>query len=191
MDEVLWATARASGVVALVLLTLSVVLGILTRGGRPMIGLPRFAVAHLHRDASLLATAFLTLHVVTLLGDSYAGLRLVDLMVPFLAARDALWQGLGTTALDLLLAVIVTALLRRRLPAAVFRTVHLAVLPLWGIALLHALGSGTDAGTLWFRVLAAASAAIVLAATLWRLLAPSFRTHPAARARRTPERSLR
>lgn len=184
MDEVLWAIGRTSGIVALVLLTLAVVLGVLTRGGRPLPGLPRFAVARLHRDSSLLASMFLVVHVLTLLGDSYAQLRPIDVIVPFLADLAPFWQGLGTAALDLLLAVVATALLRRRLPAAVFRAVHACVYPMWAIALLHALGSGSDADALWSRGFAASAVVIVLAATLWRALAPSFRTHPKDRARR-------
>ena len=114
MDEVLWAVGRASGVVALLLLTVSLWLGIVTRSGRPLPGMPRFSVTLLHRNVSLLAVVFLVLHIGTLLLDSYAKLTLTDVLVPFLGAHLPFWLGLGTVAVDLLIAVTVTALLRRR-----------------------------------------------------------------------------
>lgn len=194
MDEVLWAVGRTSGIVSLLLFTAAVVLGILVRGGRALPGLPRFAVGRVHRDVSLLATVFLVLHVLTLLGDSYAQMSLVDLVIPFLGEVEPFWQGLGTVALDLVLAVVLTSALRTRLPAPVFRAVHLGVYPMWALALLHSLGVGTDAGTTWFLALAGGSFTAVALALLWRLAAPAVRTSPAARAehlRTDPFRSSR
>ena len=86
MNELLWAFGRASGVVSLLLFTASVLLGILTRAGRPLPGLPRFSVSLVHRNISLLAVVFLVLHVGTLMFDSYAKLNPVDLVVPFLGS---------------------------------------------------------------------------------------------------------
>ncbi|MFF2051965.1 ferric reductase-like transmembrane domain-containing protein [Leifsonia sp. NPDC058194] len=171
MDEMLWAVGRGSGVASLVLFTLAVVLGVVTRSGRPLARLPRFSVTLVHRNVSLLAVVFLALHVVTLLFDSYAKLTLVDVVVPFVGAWNPFWLGLGTVALDLLIAVVVTALLRRRLGQRVFRVVHWAAYALWPIALAHGIGAGTDGTSVWMLVLSAASIALVGGAVLWRLSA--------------------
>ena len=117
-DEALWALGRGTGITALVFLTLALSLGIATRSGRPMLSLPRFAVADVHRFAALAGTALVLIHVLTLLADPYAQLRLVDSVVPFLGTYRPLWQGLGTLGFDVLAAVIVTSILRHRIGCA-------------------------------------------------------------------------
>jgi len=164
-----WYLGRGTGVTALVLFTIAVALGIGVRSGRPLAGLPRFGVHQLHRTASLLATSLLAVHVGTLLLDPYAQLRLVDVVLPFAGAYRPLWLGLGTLALDLLVAVVVTSLLRDRIGRRAWRTVHWATYAAWPIALLHTLGTGTDASTTWFRWIALVCTVTVAAAVLWRL----------------------
>lgn len=175
MDDALWALGRGTGIVGLLLFTLSVVLGIVVRGGRSVAGLPRFGVARVHRDVALLATAFIGIHLISLLFDSYAQLRLVDLVLPFLASYRPFWLGLGTLAIDLVIAVVVTALLRRRIGARAFRIVHWGTYVLWPIAVAHAIGSGTDAGRPWFLAIVGVCGAAVVGAIGWRLSA-RFRT---------------
>jgi len=170
VDEALWALGRGTGVVGLVLFSLAVVGGIVVRSGAPLPGLGRFGAARLHRDIALLATVFIGIHLVSLLFDSYAQLDIVDFFVPFLAAYRPVWLGLGTLAIDLVLAVVVTALLRRRIGARVFRFVHRGTYLLWPLALAHAIGAGTDAGEPWFLATAAACAVVVAAAVGWRLV---------------------
>ncbi len=172
----LWYFARGSGVVALILLTVVVALGIASRSGRPVAGLPRFAVAAVHRNASLIAVALIGLHVITLLLDSYAHLRLVDVLVPFLGVYRAFWQGLGTLALEILAALVITSLMRTRLPERVWRAVHWLAYACWPVAFAHGLGNGTDSGATWMRLIAAGCAATVVAAVGWRL-APEFLEH--------------
>jgi len=165
----LWNLGRGSGVVTLVLLTIALVLGIGTRSGRPAPWLPRFAVAALHRNTSLLATVFLALHVVLLLFDPYAQLDVLDTVFPFLAGYAPFWVGLGTLTLDVLLALVITSLVRRRLGLGAWRVVHWAAYAAWPVALVHALGAGTDAGTGWFLILAGVCALTVAGALAWRL----------------------
>jgi sulfoxide reductase heme-binding subunit YedZ len=169
MNEALWALGRGTGVVALVLLTVSVVLGVLTRSGRPAFGLPRFSVALVHRNTALLASSFVLVHVVSLFFDPYAQLKLVDAVVPFLGSYRPFWLGLGTLAIDLVVAILLTALLRRRIGRRVFRAVHWLVYALWPIALFHSLFTGTDATSPWFLVVAAVCTTGVLASVGWRL----------------------
>ncbi len=169
MTDALWYLARGTGVVALCALTVVVVLGIGSRAGRPVFGLPRFAVTGLHRNASLLAVSLLGVHVATLLFDPYAQLRLVDVVVPFVGAYRPLWLGLGTLACDLVLALVATSLLRHRLGRRAWRAVHWAAYLAWPVALAHGLGTGTDNGYHWVWAVAGACCASVAAALVWRL----------------------
>ncbi|MET7395769.1 ferric reductase-like transmembrane domain-containing protein [Dactylosporangium sp. NPDC005572] len=168
MSDALWYLARGTGVTALVLLTVVVVLGVANRRSRPAFGLPRFGVALVHRNASLLAVAFVGVHVVTLFFDPYAQLRLADLVLPFGAEYRPLWTGLGTLGVDLLAAVVVTSLLRQRLGVRAWRAVHWLAYACWPAAWLHALGAGSDAGTWWLQAVAGVSLLAVLAAVAVR-----------------------
>lgn len=168
-NEALWALGRGAGTVTLVLLTVSVLLGILTRSGRPALGLPRFAVTRVHRNAGLLAAVMLTVHLVSLFFDPFAQLKVVDVLVPFLGTYRPFWQGLGTAALDLLLAVLVSSLLRRRIGLTVWKGVHWASYGLWPVAVAHGLGNGTDAFASWFLAVTGVCGLSVAAALAWRV----------------------
>jgi sulfoxide reductase heme-binding subunit YedZ len=169
MSEAFWALGRASGVVLLILMTVSMLLGMLTRSGRPLVRLPRFGVLLAHRNIALLSVVFLAVHVGSLLLDPYAQLRLVDVVVPFVAAKSPLAVGLGTAGLDLVIAITVTAMLRRRLGRRVFRAVHWASYALWPIALLHGITSGSDGHSLAFLLLSITTGVAVGGAAIWRL----------------------
>jgi sulfoxide reductase heme-binding subunit YedZ len=151
------------------LLTIVVALGIATRSGRAIFGLPRFAVATVHRTASLTAVVFLLIHVTTLYFDPYAQLHLVDFVVPFTGAYRPFWLGLGTLGLDLIAALIVTSLLRHRVGRRTWRAVHWLAYLSWPVALTHALGNGTDSSTWWLRGIAWGCTMTVLAAVGWRV----------------------
>ncbi len=169
MSEALWALGRGTGVVALVLMTITVVLGILTRSGRPAFGMPRFAVTLVHRNSALIGTVFILIHIVSLLFDPYAQLNLIDYFVPFVGAYRPFWLGLGAVAFDLIIAIVVTSLLRRSIGQRAFRVVHWATYAMWPIALFHAIGTGTDASIGLFILLALACFSAVAGSVIWRL----------------------
>ncbi|MBU1801135.1 MAG: ferric reductase-like transmembrane domain-containing protein [Actinobacteria bacterium] len=173
LDSALWALGRGTGIVSLLLLTASLVLGVLARSGRPFGPLGRFGVADLHRTTAMTAVGLVAVHVVSLLFDSYAQLRLIDLVVPFLGTYRPFWLGLGTLAVDLLLVITVVSLLRHRVGPQVFRGIHLATYALWPIAFLHSLGTGTDVGTVAMNAFVVACGLTVLGALAWRG-APSY-----------------
>lgn len=173
MDEALWAFGRVSGLISMVLLTGSVLLGIVVSSGRPLPLLSRFSLTLLHRNVSLLSVVFLILHVVPLLVDSYAHVSLTDVVVPFLGSFKPFWQGLGTVALDLMVAVVLTGVFRHRLGQRTFRTVHWLSYGLWPIAMAHSLGNGSDGGSAPVVGAAVVLSLAVLAAALWRL-SPGF-----------------
>ena len=176
MDNALWAFGRMSGVVSLALFSVTVLLGILNRSGRPLFVIPRFSVMLLHRNISLLATVFLLFHIVALMLDSYAKLNVIDVFVPFRGSFKPFWQGLGTVAFDLVLAVVATGLLRHRLGQRSFRAIHWLSYAMWPVALGHAIGNGTDGTSKVFLVLAAGSLVAVALAVAWRLSANFLET---------------
>jgi methionine sulfoxide reductase heme-binding subunit len=185
MTDALWYLARGTGLVSLAMLTVVVVLGVGSRAGRPVFGLPRFAVALVHRNASLLAVSLLAVHVTTLLFDPYAQLGVADTVIPFRGSYRPLWVGLGTLAFDLVIALVITSLLRQRLGLRVWRAVHWLAYVAWPIAWLHAWNSGTDSGSAWLRLSALACSLLFGAALVWRFSA-GFSEN--AGIRRTPGR---
>ncbi|MER5796179.1 ferric reductase-like transmembrane domain-containing protein [Streptomyces sp. NPDC001980] len=179
-SETLWYANRATGAVCLVLFTVVVLLGIAVRLRTRLPGLPRFGTMSLHRTLSLSATAFLALHITTAVVDGYVSISPLDALVPFASDYQPLWLGLGTVALDLLLAVLVTSLLRDRLGHRTWRAVHWLAYASWPVALIHGIGIGTDAGTDWMTWLTVTCVATVVTAF-------ALRAAQAVRAaRRTP-----
>lgn len=170
MDHALWFAGRATGLVSLLLLTATVVLGA-AHAGRGTVGAwPRFAVHAVHRNLSLLTVAFLAVHVTTAVVDPYAPIRWVDAVVPFGSAYEPFWLGLGAVALDLLIAVVVTSLARARVGPRVWRTVHVTAYALWPLSVVHGLGiGGDDSRTAWILAIDAACVLAVVAAVAWRL----------------------
>jgi methionine sulfoxide reductase heme-binding subunit len=165
----LWYTTRATGVVALVLLTATVALGIAGTARLETRAVPRIVRAGLHRNLSLLAVAFVAVHVVTTVLDPFAGIGFASAVIPFSSGYRPLWLSLGTIAFDLLLAVIISSLIRSRLPYRAWRAVHWLAYACWPIALWHGLGTGTDSRLPWLLALDAACVLVVAAAVSWRL----------------------
>lgn len=166
-----WYLTRSTGAVALLLLTAAVALGVLDVRRYSTPQWPRFVIDTLHRNVSLLAMAFLLLHILTSVLDSYTSIPLIDAVVPFVGSYRPFWLGLGAVALDLLLAVTITSLLRRRFGYATWRAIHWLTYASWPIALLHGFGTGSDVKSAWLLVLSIACLIVVLAAILARVVA--------------------
>lgn len=165
-----WYLIRSTGVVALVLLTGVMALGILASNRSRLAGQPRFVTAAVHRSTSLLSVVFLALHVVTTLLDPYAAVSLLAVIVPGARAASAFWIGLGALSLDLVIALVVTSLLRTRLGYRAWRVTHWLAYLSWPLAFAHSVGMGSDAPSLWFRVLALLSLGAVAVAIAARFL---------------------
>jgi methionine sulfoxide reductase heme-binding subunit len=174
----LWFVSRASGLVLLVLLTAVMVLGAASRTGWAPRRWPRFAVAELHRTLSLFAVALLALHVLTAILDRYVTIGWAATVIPFLSPYRRLAIGLGTVAADLGAAVLLTSVLRSRLGLRWWRGVHWLAYLAWPTAFWHALTAGGDLRSGWAAAVGWGSAALVLAATVARLV--SARHRPAA-----------
>ena len=165
-----WYLTRSTGVVALVLLSAIVILG--TLSPMRLAGTdrwPRFTIARLHRDLSLLVLVFLALHIVTSVLDTFAPIGWLDAVIPLHSAYRPLWLGLGALAFDLMLALTITSLVRLRLGYERWRAIHWLAYASWPIAILHGLGTGSDQKSSWSVLLTLACAAAVLVAIVVRV----------------------
>jgi methionine sulfoxide reductase heme-binding subunit len=168
-STVVWYATRASGIVSLILLTLTMVLGLVTTGRARGRNWPGFAQQEIHRRISILAVLFLGIHVVTSILDTYVHIGWFAIVVPFASPYSPFWVGLGTIALDLMVAVFVSSLLRAHLKPGTWRGIHWLAYASWPIALAHTFGMGTDSRELWVIALGALCVFSVGVALLWRL----------------------
>lgn len=165
-----WYLTRASGVVALLLLTAAVGLGVLSSlrvaGNR----WPRFAITDAHRNLTLASIVFVFLHVVTTVADGYAPIGFKDAFIPFLSPYRPLWLGLGAVSFDLLLAIVVTSLMRGVVPTRLWRGLHWLAYVSWPVALVHSLGTGSDARFGWLQALTVVCLLFVAGAAIARIV---------------------
>jgi sulfoxide reductase heme-binding subunit YedZ len=172
-----WYFARSAGIVAYLLLSSSVLLGVLM-AGKAQFTWPRFAVEEVHRFLAILTGVFIVLHGGTLLLDTVVPTSLLQELVPFTSSYRPFAVGLGICAMELIAAVGITNALRSRLPHHTWRKLHYLTLPAWLLASLHGVLAGTDAGDPWFAAIAAGSVAAVAIAA-WARFSPG-------RVRRVP-----
>jgi predicted ferric reductase len=164
-----WYIARASGLVAWVLVTASVVWGLilstrLTRRPKPAWFLD------LHRFLGGLSVAFVGVHLAGLVADNYTHFGLASLFVPLASAWHPVAVAWGVVGMYLLVAIEITSLLMRRLPRRLWRAVHFTSFGLFAFTTVHALTAGSDAGNLVVQWFALGSCAGVGFLTLLRIL---------------------
>jgi hypothetical protein len=177
----LWYLTRGTGAVTLILLTGSVALGVCNVRRVHTERVPRFVFDAIHRSMSLLAVAFLAVHVMTSVFDAFAPIRLIDAIIPFVSAYRPLWLGLGAVASDLLIAVALTSVLRQRLGHRAWRIAHWLAYACWPIALVHGLGTGSDARAPWMLALTGGCVVVVLVA-VWARISAGWPEHLGARS---------
>lgn len=168
-SKALWFATRGSGTVAFLVLTAVVVFGILGTQRLERLRIPQFLVAGLHRNLTLIALAVLGVHIGTSVADSYAPVGLKDALVPFVSAYRPIWLGLGALAFDLLLALTITSLLRTRIGLRRWKALHWLAYAAWPVALVHALGTGSDAQFGWMQLLGVIATVMVVTSVLVRL----------------------
>jgi predicted ferric reductase len=167
-----WYVIRASGLVTLALLTFAVVLGLINRSRLATYRWPRFVIDRLHRNASLFTLVFLGLHIVTAATDGFVSINPLDALIPFYRSYSPFWVGLGAVAFDLLLALVISSLVRVRLGFNAWRAIHWLAYIAWPVAVAHGLGLGTDSGQLWMIAVEVVCIASVLIALIVRLRSP-------------------
>jgi sulfoxide reductase heme-binding subunit YedZ len=169
-----WYFARSAGVVAYLLLSSSVLLGVLM-AGKSTFTWPKFAVEEVHRFLAILTGVFIVLHGGSLLLDRVVPISLGQELVPFTSQYRPIAVGLGVCAMELMAAVGITNALRSRLPYTAWRKLHYLTLPAWLLATLHGVLAGTDAGAPWFAAIAAGAFAAVAIAAFARFAASPAR----------------
>jgi len=182
-ERLVWFLMRGSGIVLLAILTAAVVLGVVASHGgasrpgaavdrrtaRRATAVGRFALTTVHRDVSLICLVLLAVHALSAAYHSFVDIAWVDVIVPFMSAYERLWIGLGTLALDLLIAASLAAALRDRLGSRGWRAVHATTYLAWVIAVVHTIMIGTDREQVWALAVGVGCAVAFVGAVIWRL----------------------
>ncbi|WP_018331568.1 ferric reductase-like transmembrane domain-containing protein [Actinomycetospora chiangmaiensis] len=191
----LWFVSRALGAMGLLLLSLVVVLGVLHNTSvvkNAELGLPRFVLVALHRNLSLITVVFVVLHVVTVLVTDYVHLRVVDVFVPGIALYNPIGAALGTVATDLIIAIILTSVLRSRIPRRVWFWVHWSSYLCWPVVVAHAVLNLSFRGTTWWTlVVPLVSTLAIVVALLYRRRDTRRTSIPVSERGRVPEEAIR
>src|SRR5213082_1951604 len=182
-NSVLWYTTRGAGAVSLILLTCVVVLGILSTLRVQTARWPRFLTTGLHRNLALMTLVFLSLHIVTAVVDPFTHLGWAAALIPFSSYYRTLWLGLGVISFELLLAIVMTSLIRGILGHRAWRAIHWLTYAAWPVGVLHGAGTGTDTWSAWMLAITAGCVAAVGVAIVLRLTGGS--TDPLATPRNT------
>lgn len=164
-----WYAVRAGGIVAYVLLSTSVSLGLTLSWKKQLRRWPRFALEDVHRFCGLLVGLFVAIHVVTIAIDSFLPFSLTQIVVPFTSVYRPLWVALGIVAAELLVALAITNHYRKRLPYRFWRSAHYLNFAVWLAATAHGIGSGTDRSAPWLVFIYAVAVATVVALTAMRV----------------------
>ncbi|MDA8102306.1 MAG: ferric reductase-like transmembrane domain-containing protein [Nitrospiraceae bacterium] len=164
----LWYMTRATGIIAIVLLGMVVILGMVTATKAAPKGFAKFLVPDLHRRLSITAAAFLGVHIITALLDSFVHIGLIASIVPFVATYRPVWVGFGAIAFDLLLIVIATSVVRHRFSQGPWKKIHYLSWLVVTFALFHAIGTGSDARVGLVEVVYIVLVAVVALAAIFR-----------------------
>ncbi len=165
-----WLVSRASGVVALVLISAAVVIGLLMAARvirRPAL---KRTLIRLHEHLALVSLVAIAAHGLALLGDGWLKPGLRGIAVPFALGYRPAFSGLGIIAGYLAVLVGPSFYLRRRIGARRWRKLHRATLLVWMLAAVHAIGTGSDANTVWLRVIVLAPVVPIVYLLAIRLL---------------------
>ncbi len=144
-----WYFSRATGMVALVLLTAIIVLGVLGPLRVSTDLWPRFAIRTVHRDLSLLALVVIAAHVITIVADSFVRVPLSAAVLPWGSSYSPFWTGMGAVSFDVMIALVVTSLVRNRIGFRTWRFIHWGAYVSWPLAVAHGIATGTDTKAAW------------------------------------------
>jgi sulfoxide reductase heme-binding subunit YedZ len=182
MEYAWWLASRASGIVALALISLSVMLGLAMAGRVTREPKLRKSMIAIHEHAALAALIAIAVHAITLLGDKFLEPGPVGILVPFQMDHEPLYTGLGIVAAYLAAALGLSFYFRRRIGAKRWRSLHKATILVWVLAVVHTLGAGSDAGTPWLRAQLVLTGAPIVFLFVMRMLPASAARRPAPRA---------
>jgi sulfoxide reductase heme-binding subunit YedZ len=169
LDHAWWLASRSAGIVAYVLLSASVVLGVTMALN---LAPPRFGalLRTAHERIALLALGALAAHGLLLLGDGFLRPGVLGILVPFQMSYRPTWTGIGILAGYLTAGLSLTYYARQRIGARRWRTAHRLIPVAWSMAVVHVIGAGSDAGSLWLQVPLALTMSAVVTLLGYRLL---------------------
>jgi sulfoxide reductase heme-binding subunit YedZ len=180
-DPTFWILARATGLAAFALLTVSVLAGLVVKSRPFGTRLKPATATDLHRTLALLSLSAVLLHVGALVVDDAAEIGLGAVLVPGLSPYRPVATGLGVLAFELMVLVYASFSLRRRIGQKNWRRLHHTTFGLFALAAGHGLLAGTDTAAPWALGLYLGAIGAVAAATAWRLLVPPARPQPRPR----------
>jgi len=164
-----WEVARVGGLLAYLLATASVVLGLLLSLKAHSARWPRFITNELHQHVTLLGLAFIGVHSLAVLLDPFTGFTLGEVLVPFASHYRPLWIGLGVVGTYLSIAVWLSLYVRRFIGYAWWHRFHLLAFVVFLLGTVHGLGAGSDSSAGWALALYGGSVLAVAALVLVRL----------------------
>lgn len=180
-DPTFWLLARTTGFTAYLLLTTSILAGLVLKS-RPFRSLRPAAVTDTHRFLAMLGLGAVAMHGAALILDTTVHLSPAALVVPGLSPYRPLATGIGVLAAELMLVVYVSFSLRRRIGARNWRRLHWATYGIFAAATVHGLAAGTDSAQPWAFGLYLSAIGLVVAATAWRAVMPPVATPRGVRA---------
>jgi methionine sulfoxide reductase heme-binding subunit len=168
-DPTFWILARASGLTAYALMTMTVLAG-LTVKSRPFGRAVKAASAtDTHRFLSLLALGAVAVHGGALVLDRTVHVNLTTLLVPGASGYRPLATAAGVVSAELAALIVVSSSLRKRIGVRVWRRLHWLTFAIFVLATVHGLAAGTDSTRPWAFDLYAAAVFAVTAAAAWRV----------------------
>ncbi len=189
LNYIWWLASRAAGVTAMVLVSVSVLLGLAMAAGLLRKPAWKKTAVALHEQLAIAGLIAIAVHGVTLLGDSWLKATPVDLVAPFFMGYRPAFTGLGVIAGWLALLLGLSFYARKWIGVKRWRSLHRATLLVWLLAAIHVLGAGTDAGSIWLEAIVFAPAAAILLMLPARILRPRRQAAAAARRSAARERS--
>src|SRR4051794_19560249 len=165
-----WLASRASGITALVLVSLSVGIGLSMAGRVPNRPRLKKRLVATHEHLALAGLVAIAVHGATLLGDRWLHASPLEILVPFVMHQDPVFTGMGIVGGWLAALLGLSFYVRKRLGPALWRKLHRATVIVWALAVVHTLGAGTDAGTPWLQAILLLTGAPVVFLFLARVL---------------------
>lgn len=182
-----WLASRSAGIVALVAVSVSVIIGLLMANGLPRRPGMKRRLLSIHESTALAGLVAIAVHGLTLIGDTFLHPTLSQIAVPFTIGYRPGFTGLGVIAGWLAVILGLSFYVRRRVGPRLWRRMHRLTIVVWALAVVHTLGAGTDAGQVWLLGFVVASGIPIVFLFLRRMLPEAGRRQaPKARRERIP-----
>jgi len=170
LDYGWWLASRSSGIVALLAVSISVIIGLMMANGLPRKPGAKRQLLAVHESTALAGLIAIAIHGVTLLGDAYLHPTITQIAIPFTISYRPIYTGLGIIAGWSAAFLGLSFYARRWFGARRWRTIHRATILVWALAVIHTLGAGTDATQLWMRAILLATGIPIVFLFLRRIM---------------------